>query len=112
MKNANNADNSATDGICNGHAPHRSPKPDTGIAAMNTTEPEPTDAGLPDDVAEAWATVLIDIHERLEAERADAPNNDEATSPSRPVARVAAEQDATGGDPTSPTDAEDRPCTA
>lgn len=113
MQSANNADNSNADGICNGHAPHRSSKPDTGIAAMNTTEPEPTDAGLPDDVAEAWATVLIDIHERFEAEQAPPPEyNDEATSPSRPVARVAAEQDAPGGDPTSPTDAEDRPCTA
>lgn len=110
MQNANNADNSTTDGVCNGHAPHSSSMPDTGIAAMNTTELEPIDAGLPDDVAEAWATVLIDIHERLEAEQAT--HNDEATSPSRPVARVAVEQDATGGDPTSPTDAEDRPCTA
>lgn len=112
MQSANYADNSKTDGVHNCHAPHRPTTPDTGIAAMNTTEPEPTDAGLPDDVAEAWATVLIDIHERLEAEQANAPNNDEATSPSRPVARVAAEHDAPGGDPTSPTDAEDRPCTA
>lgn len=67
---------------------------------------------MSDTVADAWAEVIISIHERLEAEQADAPNSDEAPSPSRPGARVAVEQDASGGDPTSPTDAEDQPCTA
>jgi hypothetical protein len=80
--------------------------------SMNEPTPDRADTAMSDTVADAWAEVIISIHERLEAEQANAPNNDEATSPSRPVARVAAEHDAPGGDPTSPTDAEDRPCTA
>jgi hypothetical protein len=79
---------------------------------MNDPATDRADTAMSDTVADAWAEVIISIHERLEAEQAQPQENDEATSPSRPVARVAAGQDATGGDPTSPTDAEDRPCTA
>jgi hypothetical protein len=80
---------------------------------MNDPTPDRADSAMSDTVADAWAEVIISIHERLEAEQAPPPeNNDEATSPSRPVARVAAAHDAPGGDPTSPTDTEDRPCTA
>jgi hypothetical protein len=79
---------------------------------MSDPTHDTADPAMSDTVADAWAEVIISIHERIEAEQADAPNNDEATSPSRPWARVAAEHDAPGGDPTSPTDAEDRPCTA
>jgi len=79
---------------------------------MNDPTPDRPDPAMSDTVADAWAEVIISIHERLEAEQVQPQENDEATSPSRPVARVAAEHDAPGGDPTSPTDAEDRPCTA
>jgi hypothetical protein len=78
---------------------------------MNDPTPDRADTAMSDTVADAWAEVIISIHERLEAEQAQPKPNDEATSPSRPVARVAAEHEAPGGDPTSPTDAEDRPCT-
>jgi hypothetical protein len=78
---------------------------------MNDPTPDRADSAMSDTVADAWAEVIISIHERLEAEQAQPEQNDEATSPSRPGARVAAEHDATGGDPTSHTDAEGRPCT-
>jgi hypothetical protein len=82
-----------------------------GRGSMNDPTPDRADTAMSDTVADAWAEVIISIHERLEAEQAQPKPNDEATSPSRPVARVAAEHEAPGGDPTSPTDAEDRPCT-
>jgi hypothetical protein len=77
---------------------------------MNDPARFESDGVMSDTVADAWAEVIISIHERLEAEQAQPQNHDEASSASQPGARVAVEQDATGGDPTSPTDAEDRPC--
>jgi hypothetical protein len=41
---------------------------------------------MSDTVANAWVEVIISIHERLEVEQTDGPNNDEAPSPSRPRA--------------------------
>lgn len=72
---------------------------------MNDPSRFESDGVMSDTVADAWAEVIISIHERLEAELAQPRNHDEASSASRPGARVAVEQDATGGDPTSPTDA-------
>lgn len=63
---------------------------------------EPTPHAMSDEVASAWAEVLLDVYERLKAERGFVP---ETTS------LVTAGQDVPGGDLASQPQTEERPCT-
>lgn len=62
---------------------------------------EPTPTTMSDEVASAWAEVLLDVYERLEAEKGSLP---ETTS------QVTAGQDVPGGDLTSQPQTEEQPC--